>query len=664
MLLLDGAMGTMLQQGHSPRDVHAAYVRAGANVVLTNTFHDSTAENIARAVADARAAADGRQGVYVALDIAPTGRLLAPMGDMAFDEAYEIFRAQVLAGKAAGADAIYIETQTCLLEAKCAVLAAKENSSLPIICTMSFDENMRTFTGTTAAAAAITLCGLGVDFIGANCSVGPAAMRGITAELLKWSSAPVIIKPNAGMPSYENGETVYNVSPADFAAEMHEIAGLGVAGIGGCCGTTPDFIAAIVSAIEDIARGNAPRSAPALLPAVLCSARRVVEVDRVRVVGERINPTGKRELRRALKDRDFAYLIAFAAQQSRADILDINVSMPKTDEPSLLRDTILHIQNASDAPLSIDSTCPTAIEAALRVTSGKPIINSVNGDDESLQAILPLAKKYGAAIVGLTLDRHGIPATAEARAEIADKIIRTAVSHGIPKCDIFIDCLTMTAASGKAPETLRALPLVKNMGVKTMLGVSNISFGLEKRGGMNHAFLCMALAAGLDMPIIDPCDAALLDAIAAFHMLHGLENEVEEVERAATSQELPPRGNGEKIILATVKGDIHDIGKNLVKNALNAHGYNVIDLGKDVPAQEIVAATTRHGARLVGLSALMTTTIHSMEGTIAAIKQENAATVVMVGGAVLTQSVADAIGADYYGKTAASAATIAEKVFS
>lgn len=739
LLVLDGAMGTMLQSGHDARAVHQAYLAAGANVILTNTFHHNTNEDIAAAVQAAKEAVGNRRA-YIALDIAPTGQLLQPMGMLSFDDAYAIFKRQVLAGVQAGVDAIYIETMTDLGEARCAVLAAKENCSLPVFCTMSFEENLRTFTGVDIPCMALTLGGLGVDFIGLNCSVGPVQMQAMAAQLLQWTNLPVVIKPNAGLPTIENGKTVFDVSPEDFAAQMAEITALGVAGIGGCCGTTPAFIAAISTF-------NRKQKQPVIIPSAVCSATSTVLLDRVRVIGERINPTGKKQFQQALLQGDMDYIAEQAIEQVQAgaDILDINVGMPGVDEPATITQVVMHLQSLVHAPLQIDSTNPAAIEAGLRACRGKAIVNSVNGEEKSLREILPLVKKYGAAVIGLTLDENGIPPTAQQRLAIAEKILAAALAHGIPRQDVFIDCLALAAGAEQsiAYETIHAIRLVsEQLGLNTALGVSNVSFGLPARETLNQTFLALALANGLTLPILNPNNVNMLDTIACFHQLKNIDensaayiqrfhqaaqtqpgndiayyihNGLQDEARAAAQrllrehapltivneillpvldavgkqyetgviflpqlmlsaqaakaafdtvkENLPAKDDaaGETILLATVEGDIHDIGKNIVKVVLENYGYRVIDLGKDVPAAHVAEQALQHNAKLVGLSALMTTTLAGMEKTIFAVKQAMPSVSIVVGGAVLTAEIAQRMGADHYAKDAIEAVAIAKK---
>jgi 5-methyltetrahydrofolate--homocysteine methyltransferase len=799
IITLDGAMGTMLQQrGVKPGEdnnilnitaaalvesIHREYVESGADLILTNTF-GANARKLAKtgyapgrvieaAAALSKRAAAGR--AYVALEIGPIGEMLSPAGALSFDDAYALFAEQVRAGAEADLDAIYIETMTDLGEARCAVLAAKENCDLPVFCTMSFDENGRTFMGVPLASAASTLSGLGADFIGVNCSVGPAMMVGMAKELMKWTDAPIAIKPNAGIPRVEGGETLFDVDEDEFAGDAKRLLDLGVAAVGGCCGTTPAYIARLAN----LARGYRPVKRGAGVANAVCSASGVARLDSVRVVGERINPTGKPRLQRALANGDMDYVAALAVEQteSGADILDINVSCLGADEKSAMRATVKNLQAVCSAPLQIDSSNPVVIEEGLRAFHGKAIINSANGDPGVLAAVLPLARKYGAAVIGLTLSRSGIPKTAEERFAVAEKIVDAAVSRGISKRDVIIDVLTLSAGAEQAYayETLNALRLVKErLGVKTTLGVSNISFGLPGRKYMNRTFLALALANGLDLPIINPNESDMADTMACFRQLKnidensagyvrrfaprddenrkaakkyfgadkkanneennninyngdknrgaapdiescvakGLKNEIQaataalleksepmevvnkflipaldavgsryereeiflpqllrcaeaaksafEVVRAAIPEKTAA---GDTIILATVKGDIHDIGKNIARSVLENYGYTIIDLGRDVDAETIVEAAVKHGSRLVGLSALMTTTVSAMEETIRRLKSLGGVQV-MVGGAVLTPEYAGAIGADFYAKDAIAGVAIAKGVFS
>lgn len=783
-VLFDGAMGTMLQAsglklGGLPEelnftqpelitDIHRKYIAAGAQAVYTNTFganrhklRDSqytVAQVVERAIELARKAAEGTD-TLVALDIGSLGRMMRPTGDMPVDEAYDMFKEIVTAGK--GADFIAIETMTDLMEIKTALLAAKENTNLPVVCTMSFEENRRTFTGCTASAMALTLAGLGADAIGMNCSLGPAQALPIAEEIMRWSSVPVIIRPNAGLPDPKTN--LYNVTPEEYADEIEKMAALGVKLFGGCCGTNPDFIAAVARRLK----GKKFVAKPAEIPAAVCSASKTVTIDTVRIIGERINPTGKKLFKEALKRRDLDYIMRQAIDQTSAgaEILDVNVGLPDIDEKEMMLAAVDAIQSVTDAPLQIDTTEPDVLEAALRVVSGKPIVNSVSGEEEKLSTVLPLVKKYGAAVVGLTLDENGIPKKAEERFAIAEKIMNRALECGIPKRDIYIDCLTLTASAEQdgAAETLKAVRMVtEKLGLKTVLGVSNISFGLPNRELVNSTFLTMAMNCGLTLPIINPNVASMAGAVSAFRLLSGydrngadfiehfgadniitssvksnapaaaaavtgadslshavasglkaecaqaaqalllsgaepmdiINNELipaldsvgEKFEKGAIflpqliqaagaaqaafdviKKHIAERGGESesrgRVVLCTVKGDIHDIGKNIVKTLLENYGFEVIDLGKDVDYQTVVDAAIKYDVRLVGLSALMTTTLKSMESTIKLLRENNVNCKIVVGGAVLTPEYAEKIGADFYAKDAKETVDIAKRVY-
>lgn len=773
-ILFDGAMGTMLQRsglklGGLPEelnftapelitDIHRQYIKAGAMAIYTNTFganchklqnsRYTVKEVIEKAIGLARKAAEGTD-VLVGLDVGSIGRMLRPTGDMPIDEAYEAFKEVMLAGR--GADFIAIETMTDLMEIKTALLAAKENTDLPVICTMSFEQNMRTFTGCSAASMAITLSSLGADAVGMNCSLGPAEAMPIVEEILKWSSVPVMIRPNAGLPDPKTNE--YSITPSEYADIMATIADKGVKLFGGCCGTSPEFIEAVSKKLS----GRKCVFTRPQIPAAVCSASTVVELDTVRIIGERINPTGKKLFKEALKRRDLDYIMRQAIEQTDAgaEILDVNVGLPDIDEKEMMLAAVDAVQSVTDAPLQIDTTELPVLEAALRVVSGKPIVNSVNGEDEKLDTVLPLVKKYGAAVVGLTLDENGIPKSAEERFAIAEKILSRALAYGIPKQDVYIDCLTLTASAEQdgAAETLKAVRMVREkLGLKTVLGVSNISFGLPNRELVNSTFLTMAMTNGLDLPIINPNIASMSGAVRAFRLLTGYDrngtdyiacyaneaakaapaavNEVDiayavagglKAECAAAAERLLSSGTdpmtiinehlipaldtaGERfekgsiflpqliqsagaaqaafdvikrtiaekggeaesrgrVVLATVKGDIHDIGKNIVKTLLENYGFEVIDLGKDVDHQAVVDAAIKYDVRLVGLSALMTTTLKSMETTIALLRENNVDCRIVVGGAVLTPEYAEKIGADFYAKDAKETVDIAKKVY-
>lgn len=782
-IVLDGAMGTMLQNAGLPlgqlpetynllhpeivTDIHRQYLQAGARVVLANTFGANAhklagsglapEEAIAAGVRCAKKAAKAFDGAYVGLDIGPIGELLFPMGQLAFDEAYELFAEQVEAGVKAGADAIFIETMTDLYEAKAAVLAAKEHSSLPVFCTMSFEKDGRTFTGCQLSAMALTLSGLGVDGLGMNCSVGPVEMLEMAEEILRYTDLPLIIKPNAGLPEIVDGRTRYSITREEFVEAMQALVRRGAAMVGGCCGTDPGYIRALAEAV----RGITPKR-PAYAPvSAVCSHAETVVIDRVRPIGERINPTGKKRMKQALQTHEMAYLVSQGLEQveAGAQILDVNVGLPGLDEAAMMVEAVQTLQSVLTAPLQIDSSHPEVLEQALRAYNGVPIVNSVNGEEAVLRRILPLVKKYGACVVGLTLDETGIPRRAEDRLKIARRILAEALRYGIPKERVFIDCLVLTASAEQeaAYETLDAVRMVhEELGLKTVLGVSNISFGLPQRGALNQTFLALALANGLDLPILNPNVSAMMDTIFCYHQLKNLDiGSRAYIERFANRTEnkpapLPKRG-GEtediaycilkglkepaaqcaeallasteplalvqetlipaldevgqqyekgvlflpqllasadaakacfervrahlqasgadkgpsrgRILMATVKGDIHDIGKNIVKVVLENYGYEVIDLGRDVPVQTVVEAARETKAPLVGLSALMTTTVASMKETIEALKAAGLGCRTMVGGAVLTQEYADEMGADFYAADVQASVAIAREVF-
>lgn len=769
-VFLDGAMGTMLQNagleaGAPPEllnlekpelieSIHRKYIDAGSQIVYANTFganryklkNHSVEEIIGAGIKIAKKACDGK--ALAALDIGPIGQLLEPSGTLTFEEAYDIFKEQIIAGR--DADVIVFETMTDLYELKAAVLAAKENSDKPIICTMTFEENYRTFTGCCVSSMALLLNGLGVDAMGINCSLGPKQLAPVCEELLKWTDIPVVLKPNAGLPDPVTGE--YDITPEEFAEQMKLAAAHGVKIFGGCCGTTPEYIAALKKAVD----GAVCEKKKAEKQAAVCTPSKTVVINQPRIIGERINPTGKKLFKEALRNNDIGYILNQAIEQihAGADILDVNVGLPEIDEKEMMIRAIKELQGVTDVPLQIDSTIPEVLEAALRVYNGKPIVNSVNGEEKSLETVLPLVKKYGAAVVGLTLDQNGIPPKAEQRFAIAERILNRALEYGIPKEDVFIDCLTLTASAEQEAvmETLKALNRVKNeLGLKTVLGVSNISFGLPNRPMINQNFLTMALTYGLDLPIINPNVDAMTGAVRAYKLLtnidknsaeyiaayndaapakpaakkeesmslgYAVENGLKEESANATAALLKdhepmeivndvlipaldkagaqfekgtiflpqliltagaaqsafavirekmmtenssPVSKG-KIVLATVKGDIHDIGKNIVKVLLENYGYTVIDLGKDVPCEEVVKAAVEHKVKLVGLSALMTTTLKSMEDTIKLLRESGADCKVVVGGAVLTPEYAEKIGADFYAKDAKETCDIAKSV--
>ena len=785
-VFLDGGMGTQLQQrglqpGQKPElaalempeilaAIHADYAAAGADLLLANTFGAnarklagtgySVAQVVEASLACARRGA-ASTGALVGLDIGPLGELLAPAGTLPFTDAYAAFAEIVEAGVAAGADFVFLETMTDLYELKAAILAAKEHSHLPVFVSMSFESRGRTFTGCTVESYGVTAAGLGADAIGINCSLGPAEILPFAQRLCRTVPAgiPVFVKPNAGLP---NPDGSYNLDAAEFAREMQAYATIGVSMVGGCCGTTPEYIARLRAVFGALA----PAQKVPVRRSCLCTPVRFVEVDGITVVGERINPTGKKRLQQALREGDSAYPCTQAVAQAEAgaQVLDVNAGLPGIDEAATLERLVTDLQAVTDLPLELDSSNPEALSRALRVYNGKPIVNSVNGEQKTLDTILPLCKKYGAAVVGLTMDEQGIPTSAEGRFAIAQKIVAAATAAGISKEDIYIDCLTLTASAQQegAVQTLEALRRCKQeLGVRTILGVSNISFGLPCRGYLNTTFLTMAMAAGLDLAIMNPNTPEMMAAVRAYRVLtaqdpqsrdyvatyadvqiqtqqvsktavaespsaaagdalfeavrRGLKAEAHEAARQALSTREPldvvnaslipaldvvgdgfekgtiflpqllqaataaqaafevvkekiaaqgqPQTAGKgKIVVATVKGDVHDIGKNIVRVILENYGYDVLDLGRDVPPERVVEAVRTTGARLVGLSALMTTTVPNMKATIDALHQAKLPCQVWVGGAVLTPGFAKEIGADFYCKDAKASADLAKQI--
>ena len=783
-VLLDGGMGTMLQArglklGEYPAlaalehpgwllDIHRAYVAAGSQILCANTFGANreklrrtgrtVEEVIPPSIALARQAAGGR--ALVALDLGPIGQLLEPTGSLDFETAVDIFAQEVRAARDAGADLVMVETMTDLQECRAALLAVKENSDLPVMVSLTYEERGRTFLGHSPAAAALTLEGMGADAIGVNCSLGPREMPPLVEELTKWATLPISVKPNAGLP--DPGGAGYDITAEEFADAMAALTQLGVKCYGGCCGTTPDYIAKLARALE----GRTIRAIPRSVPAAVCCPTGVVPIDRVRVIGERINPTGKKRMKEALRLGDVDFMLGQALEQLQAgaDILDVNVGLPEIDEGAMMERVVKALQGVADAPLQLDSTRPEVLERALRVYCGKAIVNSVNGDEESWSAILPLVKKYGAAVVGLTLDKNGIPHSTQSRLDIARRILDAALSYGIRREDVYIDCLTLTVSAEQegAAQTLEALERVhRELGLKTVLGVSNISFGLPARPLINQNFLTMAMTKGLDLPILNPNVDTMMAAVRSYHLLMNIDREARDfiaayggaavttsiegpretqpaaaqagqkdlgavvaaglrgeaaaatralleqkdpmeivdqvlipaldqvgadfeagrvflpqlIQSAGAAQaafeviraQMPARPEGEQgdkgpIVLATVKGDIHDIGKNIVKVLLENYGYTVIDLGKDVDPEAVVTAARERGAPLVGLSALMTTTLPSMEETIARLRAAGLPCKVVVGGAVLTAEYAQKIGADFYARDAKQSVDVARQV--
>ncbi|NLJ34028.1 MAG: dihydropteroate synthase [Firmicutes bacterium] len=772
-------MGTMLQakglvagelpesynltKPHIIANIHAAYAAAGADVILTNTFGANHSklqaqgykveEIITAAVKIARRAAPGK---LIALDMGPSGQLMQPYGTLSFSAAYQLFAQQVKAGTAAGADLILIETLGDVYEAKAAILAARENSPLPVLATLTFQEDGRTLTGTDPLTMVNIIQGLGVKALGINCSLGPRETLPLLKKILPYSRLPVMAQPNAGMPRQVGGKTVFTLGPEEFAHYARLMAQAGVTILGGCCGTSPAHIRALRKELDSL---RPVRLEKKKITAVSSATQTVIIGEGPSLIGERINPTGKKRLRRALKEGDSHYILEEALRQrdAGAQILDINVGLPEIDEKEVMVKTIREIQAVIGLPLQIDSARAEVIAAAARIYNGKPLLNSISGKEEEMKTLFPLLKKYGGAAICLTLNEKGIPPTAEGRLAIANRLVETAQQYGIPKEDLIIDCLALTASAQQSQvmETLRALTLIKEeLGVKTTLGVSNISFGLPRRGLLNRTFLALALQAGLDAPILDPLDEDMVATLRAYRVLanqdqdaaayishhsgtevkpqapaavkgqtlgqiikNGLQEEaarktaelLQELEPLAiVDQHLIPaldtvgqqyeegkiflpqliqaaetvkkafgvlrehllKSQGSsaamdkgQILLATVQGDIHDIGKNIVKVLLQNYGFDVLDLGKDVPAAEIVAQVVEKDIKLVGLSALMTTTVHSMETTIKALKKAAPACKVMVGGAVLNGEYAQSIGADYYGRDARQGVKIAQDVF-
>lgn len=778
MLLFDGAMGTQLQAkglaaGELPEtwnrkapetvyEIHKSYAQAGCDILKTNTFGANAlklggdvAQLVQSGVSLARRAADeADHEMFVALDMGPTGKLLAPYGDLAFENAYDLYREQVLAGRD-GADLILIETMGDLYEIKTAVLAAKENSDLPVAVSMIFDEKGKLLTGSDVQTAVVTLEGLGVDLIGLNCGLGPDGMRPLAQEMARYSSTPLFCNPNAGLPECVDGVTSYRVSPTDFADALRHIAEIdGVWAVGGCCGTTPAHLKKAVEICKAVSISPIKEKN---FTAVTSYAKTVTLGEKPIIIGERINPTGKKRLKEALLTGDTGYIFSEAVSQAQsgAHVLDVNVGLPELDEPAVLAETVSALQGITDLPLQIDTSSGEAMARTLRIYNGKPLINSVNGKRESMETVFPLAKKYGGAVVCLTLDEDGIPDTAEGRIRIAEKILQTAQSYGIAKKNLVFDPLAMTVSTGadNANVTLRTLRHLREvLDVQTVLGVSNVSFGLPKRAHINAAFFTLAMENGLSAGIINPKSDEMMNAYYAFCALKGLDNNFEAYIANATDaaaapaaisaetdlrtavckglkeaakqgaqkllETMPPLeiiqtqlipaldevGKGfeagtiflpqllmsadaakaafevlksgfadqtqtteaekHKIVIATVQGDIHDIGKNIVKVLLENYGFEVLDLGKDVPPERILEVAKREQVRLVGLSALMTTTVESMARTIALLHREYPSCKIMVGGAVLTQDYADRIGADFYSKDAMGSVRYAEKLFS
>ena len=789
ILFFDGGMGTMLQKygmkaGELPEllnitdpqlvcRIHDEYLAAGADIITTNTFGANPLKSdemgasvdmiIAAAVGNARKSVNkaGGKERFVAFDIGPTGKLMEPIGDLSFDRAYEEFARIAKTAETAGADLAIIETMSDTLEAKAAVLAVKENTKLPVFLTMTFDETYKTLTGADVHVMSAMFEGLGVDCLGINCGLGPVQIAEMMEELSKISSIPIMAQPNAGLPQIVDGKTVYDVDPEQFGEECERIAKCGASVIGGCCGTTPDHIKALI----ERCRSYSPIVEEKDFTAAASYSKAVYLDDRPVIIGERINPTGKKKFKEALREGDVDYIVneAFKQRDAGAHILDVNVGLPEIDECSMMERAVKAVSAAVNLPLQIDSSDPEVIERALRIYNGKPMVNSVNGKKESLDAILPIVAKYGGVLVGLCLDENGIPETAEERAAIAKRIADEAAKYGIKKKDLVMDTLTLTisAQQKESAETVKALHMIKTeLGIKTVLGVSNISFGLPRREIVNSTFFALALYNGLDACIINPCADSMMNTYRAYRALacidtdcadyiaayagtksettvtradaaekpeeekreklfdiivKGLRDQSYEETKALLKTREPmdiingilipaldavgkefeagtmflpqlmmsaetvknsfdavkekimeggvPQESKGKIVVATVKGDIHDIGKNIVKVLLENYGYDVYDLGKDVPPEDIVNCMKENDIHLCGLSALMTTTVVSMEETIKAIRAAGLDAKVWVGGAVLTQEYADMIGADKYCKDALSSVNYANEFF-
>ena len=778
IVYLDGGMGTLLQKsglqpGELPehwnishpeviREIHKNYYDSGSNVVNTNTFGANTLKfsideldkiicHAVKNADEARKASSGEQEKFIALDVGPTGKLLKPLGDLDFEDAVKIFAETIRLGVKYGVDLITIETMNDSYETKAAVLAAKENSDLPIIVTNAYGENGRLMTGANPAVMAAMLEGMGVDAIGANCSLGPKQLMGVMDELLKYCSVPVAFKPNAGLPKSDGKVTYYDVDADEFAQDIKFSVENGVRIVGGCCGTTPEYIKKVC----ELTRGMKPKEIEKKTYSVCTSYNKAVFFgEKPILIGERINPTGKKRFKQALLENDIGYILQEAVNQQAkgVHVLDVNVGLPGIDEAQMLTTSVCELQCVTDLPLQIDSSDPVAMESALRRYNGKAMINSVNGKEENMNAIFPLVKKYGGFVVALTLDEKGIPSTVEGRMKIARKILLTAALYGINKKDIIFDPLAMTVSADKmsAVTTLETVKkITEQLGCNTSLGVSNVSFGLPSRELINAAFFTTAMENGLSAAIMNPYSARMMEAYYSFNVVKGLDDNCMDFINFASQQEVQPTvkhessltlkeaiekglkeksseittamlgenapldivnshvipalddvgkrfeekklflpqllmsaeaakasfevikaamaadGNSVKkgnIVIATVHGDIHDIGKNIVKLLLENYGYNVIDLGKNVPPETVLNAVIENHAPLVGLSALMTTTVPAMEETVKLVKEKAPWCKTIVGGAVLTQDYADKIGADKYAADAMESVRYAETV--
>lgn len=757
----DGGMGTMLnlKAGELPEllnindpervyAIHKAYADAGCNIISANTFganrfkYDNVNEIVKSAVKNAK-----RTGKKVALDIGPTGKLLKPMGDLDFEECVDIFADVVKAGRDE-ADLVLLETFGDLYEIKAAMLAVKENCDLPLVVSMIFDEKARLLTGADVRTACAVVEGLGADAIGFNCGLGPKQMIPLVEELEKHASIPILVMPNAGLPESVNGETIFNVDPDEFASYMTQIAKMGVSYLGGCCGTTPAHLKAMIEATKDI-EDKVPEFKN---ETIVASYSKSVDLSEGAVIGERINPTGKKLMKEALRNKDMDYVLRQGITQSEAGahILDVNMGLPEIDEKEMLCSGVYELQSVLPVPLQLDSGDAEAMEAALRLYNGKAMINSVNGKEKSMKEVFPLAKKYGGVVVCLCLDEDGIPSTAQGRIAIAKKIIKRAAEYGIDKKNLAVDALVMTISTdtNNAIETLNAVDYIRNtLGVNTVLGVSNISFGLPNREAVNTAFYTLAMSRGLSAGIINPNSRPMMNAFFSYKALAGKDESCQEYIKSAVDTEIVQKTEnldlktaiikgmkeesarcakellenteslviindyiipaldvvgdgfekntiflpqllmsadsakaafdeikahfvmsgaeqvkGEKIIIATVEGDIHDIGKNIVKVLLQNYGFDVMDLGKDVKCEKVLEEAQKNDVKLVGLSALMTTTVPNMEKTIK-ILHDNTDAKVFVGGAVLTRDYAKMINADFYAKDAMESVRIAQEFF-
>ncbi len=790
ILFFDGGMGTLLQErglktGEVPetwnvlhpeivRQIHKEYLLAGSNVISANTFGVNAfkckhlpytvealvtagIQLVKEAIQEIQEGQEQKQPMYTALDIGSIGKLLKPLGEISFDEAYKTFQEIIIAGDKAGADVILIETVSDSYEIKAAVLAAKENSNLPVVVTMIFDESGKLLTGGDVASVTAMLEGLGVDAVGFNCGLGPEQMKNLLPQLTACCSLPIVINANAGLPVVVNGQTVFHVAPEEFAQSVRTLVEMGASAVGGCCGTTPAHISRVVALCKDM---EIQPVTDKKLTVVSSYNHAVYFTRKPLIIGERINPTGKSKFKQALRDHDMEYIYkeGLVQEEKGAQILDVNVGLPEIDEPRLMEEAVTGIQAIIDLPLQIDTSDTEAMERGLRYYNGKPMLNSVNGKKESMERVFPIAKKYGAVLVCLCLDESGIPETVEGRLSVAEKIVNTAAQYGIPKKNLVMDALVLTISTGQdnAQVTLEALRRIRyEMGLHTVLGVSNISFGLPERSRINTAFFTMAMNNGLSAGIVNPSSEPMMSAYYSFNALIGedkqcmayianasqtadksspapaaknsalsldeaiikglsesaseatvklLEQNTDaltiineklipaldvvgkgfeekkmflpqllmsadaakasfEAIKATLSKQGKNSESKGKIVIATVKGDIHDIGKNIVKTLLENYGFDMIDLGKDVDPELILQTVQEHQVKLVGLSALMTTTVVNMEATIKLLREHHAGCKVMVGGAVLTQEYADMIGADFYSKDAMGSVRYANALY-